>query len=68
VGFSLTLLGVVLGEMFASKRGLGFRLMSAIGLSDVASMMAVTLLLGVFALAVNAGLLALEHRLHRHAH
>ncbi|MBI3452595.1 MAG: ABC transporter permease subunit [Rhodospirillales bacterium] len=65
VGFSLTLLGVLIGEMFASKRGLGFLIINAIGLNDVETMMAVTLLLFVFAAAANAFLLALDRRLHK---
>lgn len=65
VGFSLTLLGVLIGEMFASKRGLGFVIMNAIGLNDVRTMMAVTLLLFVFAAVINAGLLALDRHLHK---
>jgi NitT/TauT family transport system permease protein len=65
VAFSLTLLGVLIGEMFASKRGLGFVIINAIGLVDVQTMMAVTLMLFVFAAAINALLLALDHRLHR---
>lgn len=65
VGFSLTLLGVLIGEMFASKRGLGFLIMNAIGLSDVRTMMAVTLMLFLFAAVINAGLLALDRHLHK---
>jgi NitT/TauT family transport system permease protein len=65
VGFSLTLLGVLIGEMFASKRGLGFMIINAIGLDDVPTMMAVTLMLFVFAALANAVLLALDRRLHR---
>ncbi|HYH22381.1 MAG TPA: ABC transporter permease subunit [Azospirillum sp.] len=67
VGFSLTLLGVMIGEMFASQQGLGFLIMNAIGLHDVPTMMAVTLLLAVVAVAINAVLLMLDHRLHRRA-
>jgi NitT/TauT family transport system permease protein len=67
VGFSLTLLGVLLGEMFASKRGLGFTIINAIGLNDVETMMAVTLMLFVFAAVANAFLLALDRRLHKRA-
>jgi len=65
IGFSLTLLGVLVGEMFASKRGLGFVIMNAIDLSDVRTMMAVTLMLFVFAATINAALLALDHHLHK---
>ncbi|MGQ0665203.1 MAG: ABC transporter permease [Pseudomonadota bacterium] len=65
VGFSLTLLGVLIGEMFASKRGLGFVIVNAIDLDDTKTMMAVTLILAAFAALANAGLLALDRRLHR---
>jgi len=65
IGFSLTLLGVLIGEMFASQRGLGYMIMNAIGLHDVPTMMAVILMLAVFAVAANAVLLWLDQRLHR---
>jgi NitT/TauT family transport system permease protein len=65
MGFGLTLLGVLIGEMFASQRGLGFLVMRAIGLNDVPTMMAVTLLIVVFAVAVSVLLLDLDRRLHR---
>lgn len=65
VGFSLTLLGVLIGEMFASQRGLGHLVMRAIGRHDVPTMMAVTLLLAVVAVLLNSGLLALDKRLHQ---
>lgn len=64
IGFSVTLLGVFIGEMFSSQRGLGFLLMNAIGLHDVPTMLAIILMVGTFAVAANAALLALEHRLH----
>ncbi len=67
IGFSLTLLGVLIGEMFASKRGLGFMIINSIGLNDVETMMAVTLILFVFAALANAALLALDRRLHERA-
>jgi len=67
IGFSLTLLGVLIGEMFASQRGLGFLLMNAIGLHDVETMMAVILLLAVFAAVGNALLLWVDRRLHHRA-
>jgi NitT/TauT family transport system permease protein len=65
VGFCLTLLGVLIGEMFASQRGLGFLLINAIGLNDVRMIMAVTLMLASFSILVNGLLLALDRRLHR---
>jgi hypothetical protein len=39
--------------------------MNAIGLNDVQTMLAVTLLLATFAVATSVALLALDHRLHR---
>jgi NitT/TauT family transport system permease protein len=65
VGFSLTLVGTVLGEMFASQRGLGYLLMNAISLYNVDLIMSVTFLLVVFAAAVNTVMLVIDHRLHR---
>ncbi len=65
VGFSLTLLGVLIGEMFASKAGLGYRIITAIGLADVKSMMAVVLMLFLFAVAASSILLWLDHHLHK---
>ena len=65
IGFSLTLIGTLLGEMFASQRGLGFLLMNAIGLHNVDLIMALTLMLSVVAGAASVALLALERRLER---
>jgi len=64
VGFSLTLIGTVLGEMFAAQRGLGYLLMNAISLYNIDLIMSVTFLLVVFAASVNALLLAIDRRLH----
>jgi len=65
MGFGLTLLGVLIGEMFASQRGLGFLVMRAIGQNDVPTMMAVTLLLVAFAVVASVFLFDLDRRLHR---
>jgi NitT/TauT family transport system permease protein len=67
IGFSLTLIGTLLGEMFASQRGLGFLLMNAIGLHNVDLIMAVTLLVVVFAAGVSSVLLAIDRRLRERA-
>lgn len=67
VGFSLTLIGTVLGEMFAAQHGLGYLLMNAISLYNVDLIMAVTFLLVVFAAVVNVILLAIDRRLHHRA-
>jgi NitT/TauT family transport system permease protein len=65
IGFALTLLGVLIGEMFASQRGLGFLLMNAIGLNDVRTIMAITLIVATAAVLANGALLALDRRLQR---
>ena len=65
VGFSLTLLGVLIGEMFASQRGVGFLIMNAIGLNDVKQIMALVLMIAVVSVGVNVALLALDRRIRR---
>ena len=65
IGFALTLIGTLLGEMFASQRGLGYMLMNAIGLHNVDIIMSVTFMITVFAAAVSGILLAVDRRLHR---
>jgi NitT/TauT family transport system permease protein len=67
VGFSLTLIGTLLGEMFGAQRGLGFLLMTAIGLQNVRVIMAVTLLLVLFAASISTLLVVIDRRLHRRA-
>jgi NitT/TauT family transport system permease protein len=64
IGFSLTLLGVLIGEMFASQRGMGFLIMNAIGLHDVATIMATIMLLAIVAVSASGALLWLDRRLH----
>jgi NitT/TauT family transport system permease protein len=63
LGFSLTMIGTILGEMFGAQSGLGFLLMTAIGLQNTQVIMGVTVLLAVFAAAVSSVLLAWEQRL-----
>ena len=65
IGFSLTMIGTVLGEMFASQKGLGYLLMNAIGLHNVDLIMAITLMLVVFAAGMSSLLLMIDRRLHR---
>ena len=60
IGFSLSLLGVLIGEMFASKRGLGFAAVNAMGLGDIKTILAIGVFLAVFAVLANTGLLSLE--------
>jgi NitT/TauT family transport system permease protein len=63
LGVSLTLIGTVLGEMFGSQSGLGYLLMTAIGLQNTQAIMGVTVLLIVFAATVSTALLTWERRL-----
>lgn len=63
MGTALTLLGVMIGELFASQRGLGFLLMTAIEGADVPRILGVVLIVTVFALLINAGMMAWEKRL-----
>jgi NitT/TauT family transport system permease protein len=59
-GFSLTLLGVLIGEMFASQRGLGFLIINGISLHNVQMTTTVIVVVVAFALAANGLLLALD--------
>jgi NitT/TauT family transport system permease protein len=67
ISFSITLLGVMIGEMFASRRGLGFMIMNSIGVNDTSTMMAITVLVGVFAIVINSALIALDDHVHGHS-
>ena len=67
VGFSLTMLGVLIGEMFASQRGLGFLIVNGISLHNVRMTTAVILIVVVFAIAANGLLLWVDKRMRRGA-
>ena len=67
IGIALTLLGTLIGELFASNRGLGFLLMRAADRQDVPSTMALILLLFTTAALAGAVLLAIDRRLHHAA-
>jgi NitT/TauT family transport system permease protein len=67
VGFALTLLGVLIGEMFASQRGLGFLIINGIEVHDVRMTTTVTLIVVVFAVVANGLMLALDRRAHHFA-
>lgn len=66
MGFSLSIIGVVLAELFAAKEGLGRRVMDAYGRFDLDAMFAVILFLFLSAMAVNGLFWLLERRLRRH--
>jgi NitT/TauT family transport system permease protein len=65
LGFSLTLLGTIFGEFFASQKGVGFLLMNAIDLRNIPTIMSLILILVVFAAVSNSALLAIDRKLHR---
>jgi NitT/TauT family transport system permease protein len=64
LGFSLTLLGTLIGEMFASQRGIGYLLIKSMENNDTDVIIALALLLAVLATAASWLLLALERRVH----
>lgn len=65
IGFSLTLLGTLLGEMFASQRGIGHLLMLAIEHNRTPTIVALALMLFVFATVVSLALLQWDRYLRR---
>jgi NitT/TauT family transport system permease protein len=67
IGFALTLIGTLLGEMFASQRGLGNVLMRAIGLHNVDLIMAITFMLTTMAAVASGVLLLIDTKLRRRA-
>jgi ABC-type nitrate/sulfonate/bicarbonate transport system permease component len=64
VCFAQALLGVLVGEMFASSRGVGHLLMASIGVDDTPTTLAIVVLVFLFAGLGNAALLALGRRGH----
>jgi len=67
IGFSLTLLGTLLGEMFASQEGIGHRLMLAIDRNEALVIIALAFMLFVFATVVSLLLLQWDKHLRRGA-
>ncbi len=59
VGFSLSLLGVLIGEMFSSQRGLGFLLVNGLAQHNVPLTTAVAFVIVVCAVAANTLMLRL---------
>lgn len=62
IGVALTLLGTLIGELFASTSGLGFALIRAMDVHAVADILAITMLVFAFAASVNAILGCIERR------
>ena len=65
ISFSITFLGVMIGEMFASSRGMGYLLMSSINVNDTSTIMGVIVLIALFAVITNAALMAAERSINR---
>jgi NitT/TauT family transport system permease protein len=63
IGIVLAMFGTLIGELFASERGLGFLLMQGVERGDVATIMALALLLFTIAVLSGMGLLAIDKRL-----
>lgn len=65
--FSLTYIGVVVAQMFAAEEGAGYLLITSISLGQSARMCAITAVIIVVALLINAVFLAAERavKLHR---
>jgi NitT/TauT family transport system permease protein len=59
ISFSLSLLGVLIGEMFSSQRGLGFLLVNGMAQHNVPLSTAVVLIIVVVAIAANTLMLRL---------
>jgi NitT/TauT family transport system permease protein len=62
IGFALTFLGVLIGEMFASQKGLGFLIINGINQHDVVRTTAVILIVVSSAVLANGALLRLDRR------
>ena len=65
IGIALALLGTLIGELFASDRGIGFLLMQSVEHQDVPTIMALTLMLFGVAVIGGMGLLRIDRYLHR---
>ena len=62
ISFSLTLLGVLIGEMFSSQRGLGFLLVNGMAQHNVPLSTAVVTVIVVVSIAANSLMLRLRGR------
>jgi NitT/TauT family transport system permease protein len=67
IAVAVTLLGVLIAEFFASSSGIGYALIRATELHNVPVIFALTLLLFIFAVAINALLQSAEDWIRRRA-
>jgi NitT/TauT family transport system permease protein len=65
LGFNLSFIGVILGEMAASKSGLGYALMKSEGAFYMEKIICIVVVLAVIAIAINYLYYAVEGRLVR---
>ena len=65
LGFNLTILGVILGEMAASRSGLGYMLMKSEAVFYMEKILAIVLVLAIIAISVNLLFYRVERRLSR---
>jgi NitT/TauT family transport system permease protein len=65
IGIAVTLLGILIAELFAASSGIGFALIRATDLHNVADIFALTLLVFLFAVALNTLCHAIERRVSR---
>jgi NitT/TauT family transport system permease protein len=63
--FSLTFIGLIFGEMFASTSGMGYEVVRLVYLGRTAPMFGIALVLILTALLFNAGFLALQSAIER---
>jgi len=66
IGFAVTLLGTLIAELFASTSGIGFALIRAADVHNVVDILALTMLLFMFAATVNALLHYVERKVQHH--
>jgi NitT/TauT family transport system permease protein len=66
IGVAVTLLGTLLAELFASSSGVGFALIRVMEIHNVVDIFALTLLIFLFAAAINTSLHGLERKLRPH--
>jgi len=67
IGIAVTLLGILIAELFASSSGIGFALIRATEIHNVVDIFALTLLLFLFAVAINTLLHVTERRVRHDA-
>jgi len=67
MSFSLSLLGVLIGEMFSSQRGLGFLLVNGMAQHNVPLSTAIVTVVVLIAIAANTLMLRVGRRFSRRA-